>query len=93
MFSDFAIRNRISRSYSLLFALALIALDTQYMHASTSLFAPDCSTSGDPLKCYLSGILSFLDVAAAILGILLIGVIAVVVRIYRKTKENGKADS
>jgi hypothetical protein len=63
------------------------------MHASTTIFAPDCSISGDPLKCYLSGILSFLDVAAAILGILLIAVIVVVVRIYRKTKGAGNTDS
>ena len=93
MLSDFATRNRTSRRYSLLLAIALAASATRYMHASTVIFAPDCSTSGDPLKCYLSGILSFLDVAAAILGILLIAVIVVVVRIYRKTKENGKADS
>ena len=93
MRSDFAIRNRISRRASLLFAIALAASATRYMHASTYLFAPDCSTSGKPLKCYLSGILNFLDVAAAILGILLIGVIVVVVRIYRKTKGNGNTDS
>jgi hypothetical protein len=91
--SDFGIRNRISRRYSLLFPIVLIASATRYMHASTSIFLPDCSASGDPLKCYLSGILSFLDVAAAILGVLLIAVIVVVVRIYRKTKENGKAGS
>lgn len=93
MRSDFATRNRISRRYSLLFAITLIASATRYMHASTFIFAPDCSASGDPLKCYLSGVLSFLDVAAIILGILLIGVIAVVVKIYRKTKDTGKADS
>lgn len=93
MFSDFAIRNRISRRYFLPFAIALTASSTRYMHASASLFAPNCSASGNPLKCYLSGILGFLDVAAVILGLLLIGVIVVVVRIYQKTKGNGKADS
>ena len=92
MFSDLAIRNHIRRRYSLLYAIALAASSTRYMHASTFFFAPDCSASGNPLKCYLSGILSFLDVAAVILGILLIGVIAVVVRIYRKIKGDGKAD-
>jgi hypothetical protein len=91
--SDFAIRNRISRRYSLPFGVVLAASATRYMHASTFMLAPDCSTSGDTLKCYLSGILNFLDVAAVILGILLIGVIVVVVRIYRKTKGNGNIDS
>ena len=93
MLSDFAIRNRISRRSSLLFAIVPAASATRYMHASTFMLAPDCSTSGDPLKCYLSGILNFLDVSAVILGILLIGVIVVVVRIYRKTKGNGNIDS
>gem|GEM_PF-4540582 len=77
----------------MLFAIVLAASATRYMHASTYLFSPDCSTSGDTLKCYLSGILNFLDVAAAILGTLLIAVIVVVVRIYRKTKGNGNTDS
>ena len=93
MLSDFAIRNRISRRYSLPFGIVLAASATRYMHASTFMLAPDCSASGDPLKCYLSGILNFLDIAAVILGILLIGVIVVVVRIYRKTKGNGNTDS
>ena len=93
MLSDFAIRNRISRRSSLLLGIVLATSVTRYMHASTFMLAPDCSTSGDPLKCYLSGILNFLDVAAVILGILLIGVIVMVVRIYRKTKGNGNTDS
>jgi hypothetical protein len=57
-------------------------------HLSVSLFilATDCSASGDPLKCRLTGVLHLLYLAAAILAIAAIVVLLFAIRTYRKNR-------
>jgi hypothetical protein len=69
-------------------ALALAASTSRLMYASTLTDTPDCSASGDSLKCHLLGILDFLYVAAVVLGIVLIVVVVLAVNSYRKNKKD-----
>jgi heme/copper-type cytochrome/quinol oxidase subunit 2 len=58
-------------------------------HAST-LLVPACDTAADSFKCRLVGILNFLYAAAGILALVLIVVIVLAVRMYRKNRSAEK---
>ena len=70
------------------FLLLLAGLASTAAHASIRSTPPDCSASGDSLKCHLLQILSALYVLAGILGFVLAIVLVVAVRIYLKNKRN-----
>jgi hypothetical protein len=63
----------------------LFLLQASPAHAAL-LLTPDCSASGESLGCRLTGVLSFLYVAAALLAVLLLLAIGYAVRYYRKDK-------
>jgi hypothetical protein len=54
------------------------------------LLTPDCSASGDSLGCRLTGVLSFLYVAAALLAVALVLVVVLAVRSYRRKNDDNK---
>jgi hypothetical protein len=84
---------RLSRWYLLVAALAVAASAGYPVHASAISSVPDCSASGDGLRCYLAGALKFLSAAAGVLLVLLIGVVAMAVKSYRKNKDDEKVGS
>jgi hypothetical protein len=93
VFNRFAIRKRLTRAFSLLVPLVLAAFTSPIarassLHALTLSDTPDCSVSGDSLKCHLLQILSFLYFLAGILGFVLLIVVAIAARIYVKNKRN-----
>jgi hypothetical protein len=67
-----------------------MALYAGQAHAST-LLAPACDKAGDSFKCRLVGILNFLDAAAIVLGFVLLLVIVLAVRMYRKNRSAEKS--
>ena len=90
MLNNFRTRIRPLQRYSLLPGLAFALSASRRMHASALSFAPGCSASGNDIKCYLAGVLSFLSVVAVVLAVLLIGIIALAVKSYRKSKIDEK---
>jgi hypothetical protein len=62
-------------------------------HASTLSIEPGCSASGDSLKCHLLGLLNFLYAAAGVLAFMLIVVVVLAVKSYRKNKDDKKVGS
>jgi hypothetical protein len=88
--NDSSTRIRTLKRYTLLSGLAFSLSASRPMHASALMFTRDCSASGNAIKCYLSGVLSFLFVVAVALAVPLIAVIALAVRSYRKSKMNEK---
>lgn len=69
----------------------LIAEQSERFFASVSaaLVSPSCSAAPDSLDCRLASVLSLLYVAAGLLGLVLLLVIFVAVKSYRK---NSKMD-
>ena len=84
---------RLPRWYLLVVALAVTAVAGYPVHASAISSVPDCSASGESMKCYLGGVLKFLYVAAGLLLVLLIGVVGAAVKSYRKNKDDEKVGS
>jgi hypothetical protein len=62
----------------------------KYMVTALSL-SPNCTTDGDNLHCHLLGFLHFLYAAASLLAVVLMIVIALAVRFYRRNKSNPRA--
>ena len=93
MRNGFADRTRLPRWHLLVVALALAASAGYPVHAAAVSSVPDCSASGDSLRCYLGGVLKFLYVAAGLLLVLLIAVVAVAVKSYRKNTDDEKVGS
>jgi hypothetical protein len=89
----FAIRRRFARTHALLLTLAFAVSTARLAHASTLFAASDCSASGDSLKCHLLGFLNFLYAAAGVLAFMLIVVVALAVKSYRKNKNDEKIGS
>jgi hypothetical protein len=84
---------RLPRWYSLLVALAVAAAVGCPVHASALSSVPDCSASGGGLRCDLQGVLDFLYMAAGVLGVLLLAVVALAIKSYRKNKDDEKVGS
>jgi hypothetical protein len=95
--NSFAIRRRLTRSnsrpYTLLLALAFAVSTSCVAHAFTFSAASDCGASGNSLSCHLLGFLNFLYAAAGILAFMLIMVVALAIKSYRKNKKDEKIDS
>jgi len=68
--------------------LAALGLLSTRAQATVLLAAPDCSVSGNSLQCRLAGVLNFLTIAAALLAVLLVGVIVLAVRSVRNNKRD-----
>jgi hypothetical protein len=85
-------RTRISRPtrpFSLVGALAGLACLSASAHAS--LLDANCNVPNPALSCRLTSALHVLTVVAAFLAIVLLGVIALAIRIYRQNSaENGE---
>jgi hypothetical protein len=77
----------------LLLALGFAATASRSMQAAMLFSVPDCTAAGGGWGCYLPGILRFLSVIAIILAVILVGVIALAVKSYLKTKDDEKIDS
>jgi uncharacterized membrane protein YciS (DUF1049 family) len=77
-----ASRPQLATTLAAALAVAAVALTATAAHAAT-LITPDCAASSD-LACHLSGVLHVLYIVAAILALVLLAVIALAVRIYRK---------
>jgi H+/Cl- antiporter ClcA len=60
-----------------------------HAHAAL-LLAQDCDASGNTLDCHLAGVLSFLYIAAGLLAVVLLMVIALAVRSYRRKDDDSK---
>ncbi len=90
MLSIFPTRRRHAPADRLALALAFAASSNRVAHASVLALSRDCSASGNSLKCYLLEFLNVLYAAATLLGLVLLGVVVLAVRIYRKMK---KADT
>lgn len=80
MIVDSTTRRR-SQTAALLIAAASVS---RAAHASATVIAPDCTASGDGFGCRLLGILNLLYAAAGVLALVLIVVIIVAVKSYRK---------
>lgn len=88
MLHDFLNRMRLPRWYLLVATVVLVAAAVYPVHASATSSVTDCGASGDGLRCYLGGVLKFLYAAAVVLGVLLVGVVALAIKTYRKNKDN-----
>jgi hypothetical protein len=66
----------------------LIGLHVRTASASALVLSQDCRTAPDSLGCRLNGVLDFLYAAALMLGVVLVVVIVVTIRIYRKNKDD-----
>ena len=93
MLIRFAIRRRLARAVTELLVLVVATTTVGLARASVLTSVPDCSASGDSLKCHLLGVLNFLYAAAGVLGFLLIVVVVLAFESFRKHKTDGKADS
>jgi bacteriorhodopsin len=89
----FVIRRRLARTHALLLALAFAASTGRLAHAATLSIEPGCTASGDSLKCHLLGLLNFLYAAAGVLAFMLIVVVVLAVKSYRKNKDDKKVGS
>ena len=89
----FAIRRRLARAVTALLSLVLATATVSLAQATALISVPDCSASGGSLKCHLLGVLNFLYAAAGVLGCLLIVVVVLAVKIYRKNETDEKVDS
>ncbi|MGA8939001.1 MAG: hypothetical protein WB439_07540 [Acidobacteriaceae bacterium] len=76
-----------------LLVLACAAAASRSAHASSLMLAPDCGVSGGGYSCYLPGILRFLYALAIVLGVVLLVVVALAIKIYRKNKVDKKVGS
>jgi uncharacterized membrane-anchored protein len=83
---------RATRSrYPALIVLAFSLWSARVAHAASALLTPDCNASGDTLHCHLLGFLHFLYAAAGLLALVLLGVVLLAFRFYRRNKSNPKA--
>jgi membrane protein implicated in regulation of membrane protease activity len=73
-------------------ALLTAALSAGRAHASLLLSTPDCSAAANSLQCRLTGVLSFLYIAGVLLAVLLLLVIVLAVRSYRRASRNTDKD-
>jgi hypothetical protein len=94
----FAVRSRLGstalRIAAVVPLLVLAAANGAMAHASTLSFSPDCSASGNSLKCYLMQFLDLLYVAAIVLGLALVVVIFLACKSYRESsKKKMREDS
>ncbi len=80
------------RWISPLLALGFATTQSRRAHAANLSSTPDCSASGGGWSCYLPGILHVLSVIAIILGLILVMVIALAIKSYRKSKDQEKLD-
>ena len=87
-----AIRRWFKKTQALLLPLACIASASSVAHASVAYGISGCSASGDSLRCQLLAILNFLYVAAGLLGLVLIVVLVLAVKSYRKNKTDRRID-
>ncbi|MBW4040017.1 MAG: hypothetical protein HIU91_14365 [Acidobacteria bacterium] len=71
-------------------AVSLTGLSARAASASTILLTQNCRTAPGSLDCRLNGVLDFLYAAAFILCIVLVAVIAVTIKIYRKNSSKDK---
>jgi hypothetical protein len=71
-------------------AAAVLALAAGPARAAVLIADPDCSASGNSLGCRLGDVLSFLYIAAAVLAFVLVLVIVLAVRSFRKRAANAK---
>ncbi len=62
-------------------------------HASEVIFTPGCAASGAGISCYLPGILNFLYVVAIVLGVVLLVVLVLAIKSFRKNKDDEKVGS
>jgi hypothetical protein len=65
-----------------------IGLFVRAASASAILIPRNCRTAPDSLGCRLNGVLDFLYAAAAMLGVVLVVVIVVTIRIYRRNRDD-----
>jgi hypothetical protein len=70
--------------------LAVLAIAAAPARAAHWLASPDCGVSTDSLNCRLAGVLSFLYVAAALLAFVLLLVIVLAVRSFRRRANDDK---
>jgi hypothetical protein len=80
VFRRFTIRSRFAAILALLFVAAS-------MHAATLTLVPDCSLSSNRLHCELLGVLNMLYDVAGILGFILVIVIVLAIRSFRKNQD------
>jgi tellurite resistance protein TehA-like permease len=73
---------QLAKTLTAALATAFAALTPTAAHAS-ALSTPDCAASSD-VACHLTGVLHVLYIIAAVLAFVLLAVIALAVRIYRK---------
>lgn len=57
-------------------------------HAEAVLAAADCKSSPASLGCHLDALLNLLYIAAGVLGVVLVVVLVVAVRVYRKNDKD-----
>ena len=88
----FTIRKRLARAVTALLSLVLVTATFGLAQASVLTSVPDCSASGGSFKCHLLGVLNFLYAAAGVLGFLLIVVVVLAVKAYRKNETDEKVD-
>jgi cytosine/uracil/thiamine/allantoin permease len=81
-----ASRSLISRS--LIAATVVLTLAATHARAAVLISDPDCSASANSFNCHLAGVLSFLYVAAALLAVVLVLVIVLAVRSYRRRSDD-----
>ena len=100
MLNRLAIRRRLAgrndKACALLVALSFAvsaSCTAQASAAFAGLASSNCSASGDSLMCGMLGLLHFLYAAAGILALLLIVVVALAIKSYRKNKDDGKIGS
>lgn len=88
MLQALADRIRPTRRTWLWTALAVAAPVASPVQALALSAVPDCSASGDSLRCDLASVLQLLYVTAGVLLVLLIVALVLAIRTYRKNKEN-----
>jgi H+/Cl- antiporter ClcA len=72
-------------------AMLMAALGLLVPHAQAALLlAQDCDASRNTLDCHLAGVLSFLYIAAGLLAVVLLLVVVLAVRSYRRKNDDRK---
>lgn len=86
-------RTQPGKRWLLPLVVGCAAAASRSARASSLILAPDCSVLGGEYSCYLPGILRFLYVLAIVLGVVLLVVVVLAVKSYRKNKEDEKVGS
>lgn len=87
------IRKQTGARWTLAIMLACAVSLSRSAHACAALLTPDCGASGGGISCYLPGILRVLYILAVLLGVVLLVVIALAVKSFRKPKDDEKVGS